>query len=328
MKLNKQQKPSWYAALKETPWSNLALSEEHVRKVTSLANQKIGQKRAWSPLWISTVSLLVLLLGLTTYGRMDEISYQLKVAVDPSWKVRSAAWDDNVKIFEGIPGGDYTAGQRNGSWWNLYLPYDEVWGRKLRIDAIHRESGQRIREVPEMTIDSPSFAYDDFIRISSRFDLPIGGLWKFEMYLDDRKLGDVVFHVPEGYWEPSRTFQHGTYLLRGEEGRLGILNTDLLRVGAPNKYMWFFWGENALETQQLFGKDVTITGTKQGDKESIIVFEGSLAIPNTNVVPLTPNNEQAAQVPTSMSLPSEGNWRLDAEVDGVHFGSVFVEVWP
>lgn len=336
----KKDKPGWYDALRETPWNAPVLTREQEQRMVQLASAVQGnvgkrgglvgsaargnfrKRKMFAPIWITALSLLIILLAITSFGRTDTILDHIGLGGDPSWKARSAAWEGAVKLFEAFPGGDFASGQRNGAWWNLYFPYEQVKGSTLRVDGVHKVSGLEIREIPETTLDDPRLAYDHFTRISSEFDLPMGGLWKFEMYLDDRKLGDVVFDVPEGSWEPSGQFQYETYQLRGSAGKIGVLNTELLRVSLPNKYMWFFWGRTDEETRRLFGKSVTITGTKKGEKDAVLVFQGSTGIPNTDI----PNNDNVARVPTSMSLPSAGMWRLDATVDGKYFGSVFLEV--
>jgi hypothetical protein len=40
----------------------------------------------------------------------------------------------------------------------------------------------------------------------------------------------------------SPTFKSGNYILRGVEGRIGILAPGGFKSNAPNKYMWHFLG--------------------------------------------------------------------------------------
>jgi hypothetical protein len=330
--MNEHPKPIWYESLKETPWNQPEPSREQVMELTKRANQThakaAGKKRRLNTIGLSSASLLIV-VALWANGALDTLLIRVEQAIessDPAWSVRSAAWRDGNKLFEAFPGGDFTSGQANGCWWNLYVPFEQVEGSKLRIEGTHKDSGLQLDEVPEMGLSSPMLAYANFTRVSSRFDLPIGGLWKFTMYLDDAPLGDVVFNVPEGAWKPDSTFQFDTYSLKGEEHRLGFLDVGL-RAGLPdNKFMWFFWGRTDEETRSLFGKKLLITGTRQSSPSSIPLFEGSIGTPNPMVNPPIPNNDKVAKSPVAMSLPSAGMWRLDAIIDGKWFGSIFVDV--
>jgi hypothetical protein len=319
-------KPLWYEQLKETPWGQPGLSQEQIMRLIGQANHKAaGKKRRLYPLWLGAATLLMV-IALWTSGRFDLLINRVEWSTDPAWSVHSASWEDGNKIFEAFPGGDFTAGKANGCWWNLYLPFEKVEGSRLRVEGVHKESGLQINEVPEMKLISPTLAYKDFTRFSSQFDLPVGGLWKFTMYLDDKRLGDVVFEVPEAAWEPDSMFQFDTYSLKGVEHRLGFLDVGL-RAGLPNnKFMWFFWGKSDEETRGLFGKTLSITGTKKGDNHSISIFEGSIGTPNPLVNPPIPDNDKVAKSPSSMSLPTPGLWRLDAIIDGKWFGSVIVDI--
>ncbi|MEC0229920.1 hypothetical protein [Paenibacillus alba] len=56
--------------------------------------------------------------------------------------------------------------------------------------------------------------------------------------------------------------------------------------------------------------------------EKVNVFEGSIGIPNTAIK----DNDKVGRMPSMMTLPSKGLWRLEAYVEEKLFGSVVVEV--
>ncbi|XEC92524.1 hypothetical protein AB6A23_14045 [Paenibacillus tarimensis] len=128
-----------------------------------------------------------------------------------------------------------------------------------------------------------------------------------------------TFHIPVTFGDGTK----GEYILVGEEGRIGFLTGGLPMVtGKPNKYMWHLWGDTLDDTQQLFGKNIEIRGLSKETGEEILVFTGSTGIPNPNI----PDNNHVARMPSSMSLPYAGLWRLDAYLEDELFGSIVVQV--
>ncbi|WP_246358977.1 hypothetical protein [Paenibacillus phytorum] len=83
----------------------------------------------------------------------------------------------------------------------------------------------------------------------------------------------------------------------------------------PNKkqkYMWHFWGKS----EELQGP-LKVTGSNEAG-EHITVFEAKGVG--------GPNNGADAHMPSLMSLPTPGYWRLDAYFGEKLFGSVVVIV--
>lgn len=118
-------------------------------------------------------------------------------------------------------------------------------------------------------------------------------------------------------WNESSFFKAGNYTLIGEKGRLGFIydDNDVLRF-YPNKtqkYMWHFWGKD----KEFEGK-LKVVATHENDGEQITVLEG---------VDLGgPNNGADRHIPSNMSLPKSGMWKLDAYIGETLFGTVFIKV--
>lgn len=127
-------------------------------------------------------------------------------------------------------------------------------------------------------------------------------------------------------WKISSMFKADDYMLLGEKGKIGFIYNDQEVVrfypGKKQKYMWHFWADTPQGTQALFGKKVKIVGVSKQTGEIVNVFEGSIGIPNTNIK----DNDKAGKMPSTMTLPSKGIWRLEAYVDEKLFGNVVVEV--
>ncbi|WP_144028245.1 DUF4871 domain-containing protein [Paenibacillus ferrarius] len=133
-------------------------------------------------------------------------------------------------------------------------------------------------------------------------------------------------NVLDENWKVSSMFKTDDYMLIGEQRKIGFIYNDSevvrLYPGKKQKYMWHFWADTPEETQKLFGEKVKIIGVSKQTGEKVTVFEGGIGIPNTAIK----DNEKVGKMPTTMSLPSKGLWRLEAYIDEKLFGSVVVEV--
>ena len=118
---------------------------------------------------------------------------------------RSVYTEDGVDKLQAFPGGDYAAGSPAGAVWFLQLPIQELEGKHIRILATHRDTGMILEELPETRI-TRDMAYDKSTRVVSRFGIPLAGLWRFDVMVDQQKYGDIVVDVPDSAWEPSPSF--------------------------------------------------------------------------------------------------------------------------
>jgi hypothetical protein len=131
-------------------------------------------------------------------------------------------------------------------------------------------------------------------------------------------------------WTESRMFKkYDHYTLIGKKGSLGFTYDDSTTDSRfyPNKvrkYTWHFWNSPNEEKKLMPGNKVKILGTSEDSKDNINVFEG--AINTIDTIETSAESESVAKVPSTMSLPSKGIWRLDAYIDGNLFGSVYVTV--
>jgi len=223
-----------------------------------------------------------------------------------------AVWQDGVKTIEALPGGGLAAGEPAGAWWNLYRPPEELLGRAIRIDAVHEASGAQLVELEETTLGEEHLYDGRFLRVSSRLALPLPGRWTFQVSLDDEAAGSVAMDVPDGSWEPSGTFRSGGFEMTGVPERLAYVGPGFV-AGKPNKYMWHFWGP----AESLYGP-LEIVAVKRGSSEPVPLFRATLAAGELNGAD--------ASMPSGLTLPTAGRWRLMAFVDGAPFGSVVVDV--
>lgn len=121
-------------------------------------------------------------------------------------------------------------------------------------------------------------------------------------------------------WEQSPLFTAGIYKMIGEEGRIGFIYDDTkteptrFYPNKPNKYMWHFWGKE----DELNGT-LKVVATHQNDGKQVILMK--------DVTLAGPNNGADRHIPSSMSLPESGMWKLDAYIGDKLFGTIYVKVY-
>ena len=119
-------------------------------------------------------------------------------------------------------------------------------------------------------------------------------------------------------WKESPMFKVNQYEMIGEEGRLGFIydDTDMTRFYPNNdrKYMWHFWGN-----EDEFNGELKVIASHKESGEKITVLEGRTLAGS--------NNGADQHVPSIMSLPKAGMWKLDAYIGEKLFGSIFVNVY-
>ncbi|NMO97099.1 hypothetical protein [Paenibacillus lemnae] len=113
------------------------------------------------------------------------------------------------------------------------------------------------------------------------------------------------------------TFTSGQYEMLGQERKLGIIydGSEVSRfyLGKTQKYMWYLWGDS----KEFQGTFKVIASHQDNDEKLEVVKKSSIG---------GPLNGADAHIPSQISLPAEGQWRLDAYVNDVLFGSIDVMV--
>jgi hypothetical protein len=107
----------------------------------------------------------------------------------------------------------------------------------------------------------------------------------------------------------------------GEKGKVAFIHDDTTTrfyAGHEQKYMWHLWGDE----DELSGQ-FKVVGVNKETKEEVEVLKA-------NIYGVSPNNNANAdeRIPSLMSLPYPGLWRLDAYIDEKLFGSIVVKVYP
>ncbi|PYI52883.1 DUF4871 domain-containing protein [Paenibacillus flagellatus] len=309
-------KPDWYAGLRHSPFAG-SFGENNRRHVIGRlhgrGSEGVNGFRRIKRYAAAGAAAVLLLVAVADPAGWRE-GPNAGIGNGNERETRNLYTAKNVKLVEAFPGGDYTAGNPAGCWWNVYEPFESLQDRTIRIEAVHRGTGYTMEELAETKLSEAGQAYGGFTRIPTRFALPLPGVWTFTVFLDGERYGDVAFDVPDHPWQVSPTFRGGAYELRGVQGRLGFIDAGF-RAGRANKYMWHFWGR----PDELRG-ELTIRAVRQGTSR----IEELFAAPDTG----SALNGADAAVPAMLTLPEPGLWRLMAFVGGRLYGSVVVEAEP
>jgi ABC-type glycerol-3-phosphate transport system substrate-binding protein len=121
----------------------------------------------------------------------------------------------------------------------------------------------------------------------------------------------------ENAWEESPTFTADGETMQGVENRLAFSTASItpVKAGDTNKYMWHFWSKD----DDYFGKfEVVAVHEKNG--KTVHVY-GS---PNSDTA--QPLHGAQHHLPSLMTLPDAGMWRIDVMFDTVLFDSVYIHV--
>ncbi|SDO67156.1 DUF4871 domain-containing protein [Halobacillus aidingensis] len=107
-------------------------------------------------------------------------------------------------------------------------------------------------------------------------------------------------------------FEAGSYTMRGIPDRVAFIDAPWIE-GETQKYMWHFWGSE----EELEGA-FKVTGTHTETGKTVTVLEASEIA--------GPVNGADASLPSNMSLPKSGEWKLNTRIDGESFGTILVHV--
>lgn len=120
-------------------------------------------------------------------------------------------------------------------------------------------------------------------------------------------------------WKQSPLFESGGYSMIGVKDKIGFIydNSELIRFypNKENKYMWHIWFEDTATEHEKF----TVKAIHQDDNEQITLID-NVSLSDS------PNNGADIHLPSNMSFPKSGMWKLECFLDGVLFETIYVKV--
>lgn len=292
----------WEPRLRESPFLNAHFTDELKKKVRRGSQGESGRRKLAKP-----IALLasIAIIGLAVFLVLDRtMPWQRE---GDAFEARHTYYDNGTLLLEVFPEPELKAGTTQGYIFHFTAPFSELKGKELAIEAVHLPSKQTVIAVEPTVVEEPSSGYPSLERFTARFALPLSGMWRYEVRLNDEYYADVVLEVGEPDWELSPTFGWNTYKLVGVPDKIGFINHAFI-AGQSNKYMWFFL--NSFEKGE---GEFEVKAVKQGSHELLSIFRYQ------SIGALT-------QLPSMMELPEPGLWRLLTFIDGRLMESIVVEV--
>lgn len=295
-----------------TPKFTPQLQEQVWKRIHESNCQSRGGVSGMKVLWAGAALCLFILGGSFAYIALSpewKGSQRQGHSVAEDWKIRQEYRKDGKSLFSVFPGGDRIAGKNDRVLWIFERPLEEWKGSELSVKAVHRDTGEERLVVPSMNVNESVRGTEAQTGIATRFGLPYAGLWRLEVTVNDQYYGDAVIELEEHAWTVSDEFNYESYMLRGIEGRLGILVPGFI-AGKGNKTMWYMWGSK----EEL-----------NGSPKVIAISQGTGRI-ETIIEALPEVYGDAVKMPSMVMLPEPGLWRLTVLLGDQVFDSIVVEV--
>ncbi|WP_096187213.1 hypothetical protein [Evansella halocellulosilytica] len=105
--------------------------------------------------------------------------------------------ENDELLFRVSPDPGLRAGESFGYLFHFSEPFETYEGKELAIYAYHEETEERVIAVSPRKVTEPSSGYSSLERFTANFELPIGGLWRYEVELDGELYGDVILSVKD-----------------------------------------------------------------------------------------------------------------------------------
>lgn len=312
------EKPAWAKSLADPPFSSLQFTENLKHKVFQrTVESKIN---FFSILLAVSVPIAIALLiigwsqfrGEVLFSKVESNFISAKPAAQYTYYDQLGR-----RLFTVNPEPHAEAGKTEGYMFHFDEPLETYSGKALMLQAVHLKSGAK-ETLSSEVITKPSPGYAGLERYTTRFVLPLEGMWELNVLLDDKPYGSIKLDMLEPSWDISPEFQSGAYMMRGVEKKVGFIDAGFI-AGKAQKYMWHFWGDD-----DLLNGPFQVKAVKQGTDKIIDVYSSNqLSSANALAGEL---NGADRNVITSMNLPEAGRWRLLPYVKGRLLDTIVVEV--
>lgn len=307
------------------------LQKEKIRASLHQGKINVHRKPKLSIYLISTLAaslfVLVFYTELTAYlSSKDGVNQGENHTIKSEWKIRNDYSRNGKVLFSVFPDPYLSAGKPFGYLFSFKEPFDTYKGKYIEIYAIHKETGERVHVLKSNKITEPSSGYSSLGRFTTTLTVPKGGLWKYQVYLNNKLYGDVVLSVREETFLPitipnfvqKSDFEKidwnrkAVYIddnILGNENKSGVIGADMPSININQKWMWHLWGiENQKETV------LTVVGfhKETATIHQILTTGWSISLGGEN-------NGADAHAPSSVNIPMAGDWAILLYVDGKLF---------
>lgn len=236
--------------------------------------------------------------------------------VESEWEVRNEYSKKGKVLFSVSPDPNLSAGKPYGYMFSFKEPFAAYKGKEIEIYATHKGTGKRINVFSSKKITEPSSGYASLDRFISTFIVPEDGIWKYEVFFNKKLYGDVVLSVGDlPIYVQTMDFEKidwnrkavnlGNNIV-GNEKKSGVIGADMPSININQKWMWHLWGIENRKNNQL-----TVVGyhKETGTVHKLLTAGWSIDYLGGE------NNGADAHAPSSVNIPTAGEWAILLYVD-------------
>ncbi|QFT87499.1 hypothetical protein FIU87_02445 [Bacillus sp. THAF10] len=180
-------------AMDSTTHKGVHFTEFHKNKIRNAVHTSITQQPK-RPNKLVIISLSTFAIFLFAFFITTEFLGQQKN------EPQNVSGDDVTQtgeLFSVMPDPLLHAGKPYGYIFSFHEPFDTYEGKELSVTAVHEETEHRVQAVESELITEPSSGYTSLERFTTTFELPYGGEWKLEVYLNGQGYGETVVQVAD-----------------------------------------------------------------------------------------------------------------------------------
>ncbi|MGD6802622.1 hypothetical protein [Rossellomorea aquimaris] len=265
---------------------------------------------------LSAATVAIMLVLLSTHSMPNSEGNQsshLEAVED--WAIRDEYGQNDNEKFSIISEPGLTAGKPSGYLFSFQEPFETYQGKELTINAHNKETGEKIIAAASEKIRKPSPGYSSLQRYTASFEIPYGGLWKYEVLLDGKFYGDVILSVnePQGIklpenipgfveqqdfeeidWNRKAVNFNGGII--GNENISGVIGIDMPSL-TPQKWIWHLWGNKT--------SDLTVVGFHESSQTAYPILDNGW---KWTMQLGSAVNGADAHVPCAVTIPKPGKW--------------------
>lgn len=112
-----------------------------------------------------------------------------------NWDIRDSYEENGETLLQVYPDTGLVAGESLGYLFHFTAPFETFKGKELAIYLHNKETGESIIAVAPKEISEPPSGYSSLERYTAYIEVPYGGIWRYEVRLDDKSYADIVLDV-------------------------------------------------------------------------------------------------------------------------------------
>ena len=231
------------------------------------------------------------------------------------WGIRNEYVEGNKLKFSVFPDPYLKAGKPFGYIFRFEEPFERFYNKELAIYATNKKTGDKITALPPIRITETSPGYSSLQRFTATFEIPYGGLWKYEVFLNGEIYGNVILEledpvelpedIPE-FVQPSdfeeidwnrKAVVFNSNMI-GNQNKAGVIGADMPSLQGQ-KWMWHLWG--------ITSSELTVVGFHRDSQTIHRILENGW---NWTTPIGGPVNGADATALSTVKIPQKGEWAI------------------